>query len=108
MNNLSNVSVRDLKKAIKIKSKLEILQAQLDAILGGSGPASSASTPKSGMSAAGRKRIAAAQKKRWANLNGKKRGPKGKRKMSAAGRARISAAAKRRWKAAKAAGKSRL
>jgi hypothetical protein len=108
MNTLSNVSVRSLKKAIKIKAKLESLQARLEGILGGSGTASLVSPAKRGISAAGRKRIAAAQKRRWAKVQGKKRAPKAKRKMSAAARARISPAAKRRWKAAKAAGKSRL
>jgi hypothetical protein len=83
-SNLSGIGVSQLKRAIRIKQKIESLTAKLDDLLGSSG--SSDSGPR----------------------KGKKRGPKGKRKMSAAGRARISAAAKRRWKAAKAAGKSRL
>jgi hypothetical protein len=61
------------------------------------------------MSAAGRARIAAAQKLRWAKL--RKGGPKvakRRNKMSAAGRARIAAAARARWAAAKAAGRSTL
>jgi hypothetical protein len=110
-NSLSNVSVRDLKKAIKIKAKLETLQAQLDGILGGSGPTSSASPAKRGMSAAGRKRIALAQKKRWAKLKAKGVAPsekKPRRKMSPAARARIAASAKARWAKVKAAGKNRL
>ena len=111
MNTLSDVSVKNLKRAIKIKAKLETLQSRLDAILGGSGPASSASTAKGGMSAAGRKRIALAQKKRWAKLKGTgvaSSGKKPRRKMSAAARARIAASAKARWAKAKAAGKNRL
>ena len=65
------------------------------------------------MSAAGRKRIAAAQRKRWAALKkGQAKGksaarpaPK-KRKMSAAARKRIGDAARKRWAAQrKAAGK---
>jgi hypothetical protein len=67
------------------------------------------------MSAAGKARIAAGQRKRWANAR-KESGEnepatsaaKPKRKMSAAGRARIAAAARLRWKKAKAAGKSTL
>jgi hypothetical protein len=64
--------------------------------------------PKRKMSAAGRKRIAAATKKRWAEFHQKQAGAaktakepaaatKPKRKMSAAGRERIAAATKKRW-----------
>jgi hypothetical protein len=63
------------------------------------------------MSAAARRKIAAAQKARWAKVkDGKseKPGLKPKRKMSAAGRARIAAAAKARWAKAKAAGRKSL
>src|SRR5690349_1244444 len=53
------------------------------------------------MSAAGRARIIAAQKKRWAayRTKGKKAKTASRRKMSAAGRARIIAAQKKRWAA---------
>ena len=64
------------------------------------------------MSAAGRARIAAAAKARWAAYRGKKGTPapakKATRKMSAAGRAAIAAAAKARWARAKASGKNHL
>jgi hypothetical protein len=72
--------------------------------------------PKRGMSDAGRARIAAAQRKRWAELKkatgtpAKKTGRKAKRKMSAAGRARIAEATRKRWaayRAQKAAGTRR-
>jgi hypothetical protein len=52
------------------------------------------------MSAAGRKAIAAAQRKRWAVLKEKsapETAPKPKRKLSAAGRKAIIAATKKRW-----------
>jgi hypothetical protein len=61
-----------------------------------------------GMSAAGKARIAAAQRKRWASLKAAASvkasksepvKPKRKRKLSAAGRARIIAATKARWAA---------
>jgi hypothetical protein len=59
------------------------------------------------MSAAGRKAIAAAQRKRWAALKGESAGPKSakktKRKLSAAGRAAIVLALKKRWAAKKTA-----
>lgn len=58
------------------------------------------------MSAAGRARIAAAQKVRWAKLKAKKAAPKkATRKISAAGRAKIAAAQKARWAKIKAAKK---
>jgi hypothetical protein len=72
---------------------------------------------KRGMSAAGRRAIAEAQRKRWAAVKGgsapskatpSKSAPsraakKPKRKLSAAGRANIVAALKKRWAAKKAA-----
>lgn len=106
MNSLSNISVPALKRAIKIKAKLESLKAQFDRIMGGAGAGMPSPFHKR-MSAAGRRRIAAAQKKRWAKLSGKV-GKKGKREMSAAGRAKIAAAARARWAKAKADGKNRL
>jgi hypothetical protein len=55
------------------------------------------------MSAAGRRRIAAAQRKRWAALKqgsvAKAAPAKKKRKISAAGMKRIVAATKKRWAA---------
>ena len=51
------------------------------------------------MSAKGRARIIAAQKKRWASYRSKDKKSTGRRKMSAAGRARIIAAQKKRWAA---------
>jgi len=60
-----------------------------------------------GMSAAGRKAIAEAQRKRWAAAKDKSVPPNAakrpKRKLSAAGRAAIVAALKKRWAAKKAA-----
>ena len=55
------------------------------------------------MSAAGRARIAAAQRKRWAKLKGESskatpEAPKPKRRLSAAGRKAIIAATKKRWR----------
>jgi len=64
--------------------------------------------------AAGRRRIALAQKKRWAALKAGQKGKKApaagtepkKRVMSAAGRARIVAATKKRWAAWRKANKA--
>jgi hypothetical protein len=53
-----------------------------------------------GMSDAGKARIAAAQRKRWAKVKAAKgESEKPKRRLSAAGRARIIAATKARWDA---------
>jgi hypothetical protein len=92
--------------------------AELRAFLSGE-PAESALTPVSTkrprrkISAAGRKAMAEAQRKRWAAVKGKtptatptsKAAPKPKRKLSAAGRAAIIAATKKMWAAKKAAAK---
>jgi hypothetical protein len=65
--------------------------------------------PKLRMSAAARKRIALAQKKRWAAFHKGKEAaavpekPKAKRRISAEGLKRIIAATKKRWRLAKAA-----
>lgn len=83
----------------KPDAAIESIQAQL-----GQRPPSSASEPqilrRRTMSAAGRKRIAAAQRKRWAPVkkaNVKPAAPK--RKLSAAGRKAIADAARKRWAA---------
>ena len=80
--------------------------SELRAMLSG-GPAESATTPEPTkrkgrkMSAAGRKAIAEAQRKRWAdskNQSGESsEKAKPKRKLSAAGRKAISDATKKRW-----------
>lgn len=67
-NPLASLSVKQLKRAIAIRGKIEALQKSLDRIGGGEAPAA----PKS-------------------------RAPRKKRRMSAAARAKISAAAKARW-----------
>ena len=98
-SSLSNISVRDLKKAITLRERIEALERRLAAILGETTPA--ANGRRGGnhtMSAAGRARIAAAQRRRWAKQR------KGRRKMSAAAKAKISAVAKARWAKVKAKG----
>src|SRR5712692_349170 len=54
------------------------------------------------MSAAGRRRIALAQKKRWAKYKKAKAGEPRKHTMSVAGRKRIAAATRKRWAAFRA------
>jgi hypothetical protein len=109
---ITNLSAQQLRRAAKIKDKIQSLENDLQRILGASTKSSTAVAPKKKrkMSATGRARLAAAQKARWAKAKGQKvkqSQPK-KRKMSAAARAKISAAAKARWAKAKAAGKKTL
>lgn len=105
-------SAAQLKIAHKIQRTIESFQTKIDSlnakiarVLGGDGGAPIGRNGKHNMSAAGRARIAAAQKLRWAKV---KREGGGGRKMSAAARAKIAKAAKARWAKAKAAGKNRL
>src|SRR6266571_7497933 len=114
-NSASDLSVRQLKQVISIKERIEVLERQLNGVLRSPGKASGprAAARRRTMSAAGRARIAAAQKARWARVkrNSSFAGratAKGKRKVSASVRARLSAIARKRWAAIRRAGKKRL
>src|ERR1035437_3191594 len=94
------------------KRRIDAQIAELRAMLTGTLTATAA-TPevprgKRRMSAAARKRIGDAQRKRWAESKGTSlpvapEVPKPKRRLSAAGKAAIVAALKKRWAAKKAA-----
>ena len=94
MTNLTSVLNRLEKERGRIQAQLENLSGALSA-LNGNGASRSGR-----MSAAGRARIAAAQRARWAKVKGKKvvsiAAHKG-RTMSPAARRRIVAAQKARW-----------
>ena len=111
-NIFSNLSAKALQQAAKIQEKIESFQERLHDILGGQVSASVTFTPpKRKMSASGRRKIAQAQKLRWAKAKGEqveKPAKKRRRKMSAAAKAKISAAAKLRWQKVKASGKRSL
>src|ERR1017187_3438237 len=93
--------------------------AELRAVLTG-GPAAAATTPepptrkRKKFSAASRRKMAMAQKARWAKIKGeseppvpaKPEAPKPKRHISKEGMARIIAATKKRWRLQKAAAKA--
>ena len=88
--------------------------AEITRELGGRGrhlDAAGGAKPKRTMSAAARRRIGAAQRKRWAAVKGatgtpaKKAARKAKRHMSAEGRERIAEATRKRWEAYRAAKK---
>jgi hypothetical protein len=101
MNTIATLSAQQLRRAANIKDKIQSLQNELNRILGSTVNAVAAPKKKRKMSAAGRRKIAAAQKARWAKAKGTKSAAasakKPKRQMSAAARAKISAAAKARW-----------
>jgi len=81
------------------KQRIEAKIAELRAILGSAPvPATRSAKPKRTLSAAARKRIAEAQKQRWAKFRSEAHaaGPT-KRVLSAAGRKAIVAATKKRW-----------
>src|SRR6185312_11970921 len=105
---ISNLSAAQFRRAATIKDQIDSLQSELDRLLGGS--ANSSTSGKRTLSTAARAKIAAAQRARWAKVNGKKAGKSktGRRTMSAAARAKIAAAAKARWAKAKAAGRKSL
>jgi len=118
--NIINLTPSQLRQAADLQEKIAKLEKELAAILGSetqTAPISKPAKKKGGMSAAGKARIAAAQKKRWAKVKASKTAAKSsapklakkaRKKMSAEGRARIVAAQKARWakiKAEKAAKK---
>ena len=121
---MPNNSINQLKRAVQIAEQIDRLEAELNHILASAGGKASttgsaapktaapkAATParkKGGMSAAGRARIVAAQKARWAIIKAAKApaaparpAPAAKRqprrKISAEARARMVAGAKARW-----------
>ena len=115
---LGNLSSRLLHKAAAIQEQIEGLKENLREVLGHKEVAVAVSaTVKSGarrMSLAARRRIAAAQKERWAKhraaagKNSNHLAKPAKRSISPAGRAKIAAAAKRRWAKAKSQGRNAL
>jgi len=111
MSLITNLSSQQLRRIADLKEKIESLQNELNR-LAGAAASGSPIKRKSGMSAAGRARIAAAQRARWAKVKGAKKSAKAtrkpSRKLSAAARAKIAAAARARWAKAKASGKTRL
>ena len=115
---IANLSAQQLRQAANLKEQIAGLEKQLAAIFG-SGTEAAVVKPvkKGGMSAAGRARIAAAAKLRWAKVRAAKTKPaavktavkaviaakpvskpaKKKFTMSAAAKAKLSALAKARW-----------
>jgi hypothetical protein len=115
MSSINNLSIQQLRQAADLKEKIVALENQLGQLLGLTAKPAVVAAPKKkgGMSAAGKARIVAAQKARWAKIKAAKsaitaKAPapvKKKFTMSAAAKAKISAAAKARWAKIKAAKK---
>jgi hypothetical protein len=98
MNQLLNLTTAKLRRIIALKQQIEKLQARLEALAGGSAaPVARPGRKKWTMSLSARRKIAAAQRARWAKAKGKAAKPAKKRTMSAAARAKIAAAQKARW-----------
>jgi hypothetical protein len=110
MSSINSLSVQQLRQAANLKEQIEALEKELSQLLGSlAGPvATKAPKKKGGMSAAGKAKVAAAQKARWAKMKSAKpavtaaKPAKKKFTMSAAAKAKISAAAKARWAKIKA------
>ena len=106
MNSIANLSAQQLRRAAAIRDQLDSLNAELNGLLGVAEDRKTPATTRK-MSAAARRKIAAAQKARWAKVKGNStQGTR--RKMSAAARKKIAATAKARWAKAKAAGQKSL
>jgi hypothetical protein len=110
--NLFDLSITQLKRATAIKEQIEALNNELRSILSGSAKSGAAAKKTQTMSASVKKKIAAAQKARWANVRRAKSATRSvkaaakakKKTMSPAARAKLSAKLKAYW-AAKKAGK---
>ena len=114
-----DLSLEQLREAVRIREEIDSLEARLASLLAPSDASSrtaSTASPSGGRkrSAASRKRMAEAQRARWAKAKSGVNtadGPQSsgrKRRLSPEARARIAASARRRWAAAKRAGRSRL
>jgi len=100
---LSSLSVQQLRKAATLKEKIQSLEKEIGRLLGSSTKPVAQVVPKKKrkMSAAGRAKISAAAKARWAKVKGEKLSVKparkARRKMSAAAKAKLSAKMKMIW-----------
>jgi truncated hemoglobin YjbI len=108
--NLLDLNITQLKRAVTIKEQIDQLNKELGSILGAPATSATASKNQRTMSAAVKKKIAATQRARWANLRRAKSTTRSgkpaaqKKAFSAATRAKLSAKLKAYW-AAKRAGK---
>jgi hypothetical protein len=103
MGNLSGVVQQLAKERTRLADELHRVTAALAAFgkayISGRNPKAVTNNTKRTISVAGRKRIAAAQRARWAK---QKQAQKPKRTMSASARRKIAAAQRARWKKVRA------
>ena len=117
MKTISELSAAQLRRAAQIKEQIASLEKQIQSLLGQAAPAA---RKKGTLSAAGRAKISAALRARWARVRAAKQGqsspkpaqavakpaskPAPQRKaMSAAQKAKIAATMRARWAKIKAA-----
>ena len=105
MRNFLSLTSKQLKQAASIKDKIVELEHELLSLLGGAVSSFGEKLKKKGgMSAAGRAKVAAAQRARWAKFKATTKTVVTKKsKMSKSARAKIAAAQKARWAKVKAA-----
>ena len=121
MASFHDLTTAQLRQAVQIREQIESLQGKLSALLGGSSPATKTSQgPTRGkrtLSAATKKKMAAAQQMRWAKTKGAsstkvapkpaqsaKPASKNRKAFSPETRAKLAAAMKARWAARKKGG----
>ena len=111
--NLLDLTINQLKRATAIKVQIEGLNKELRSILGASAKSGTGSKNQRTMSVSVKKKIAAAQKARWATLRRAKSATRSvkpaakakKKSLSPAARAKLSAKLKAYWAAKKKSGK---
>jgi hypothetical protein len=111
MNNLNVLPIETLKRAVGIREQIDQLTGELNRLLNQprmtGAPAAGGKNRKRELSPAGRARIAAAQRLRWAKFNSGRVKPAkphaGRNRLSATGRNRIAAAVTARWERYRAA-----
>jgi hypothetical protein len=109
--NLLDLTISQLKRAAAIKEQIDALNKELGSILSVSTNSGPGSKKKRSMSYSARKRIAAAQRARWAKVQVAKPATRSvepaaqskKKTVSRATKAKLSAKLKAYWKAKKAA-----
>ena len=107
--NIHDLTLNQLKQAVSIKQHIERLNRELRNILLAPRNSRGASTKKSMMRASTKKKIAAAQKARWATLRRSEPAPRSaksgrqaaQKRMSPTARAKLSAKLKAYWAAKK-------
>ena len=116
---INSLTPSQLRQAANLKEKIAVLEKQLGQLLGSASAPTAVATVKPAkkkgkISAAGKARISAAAKLRWAKINAAKakaaplaavKPAKKKFVMSAAAKAKLSALAKARWAKIRAAKK---